>query len=102
MQSPEERSCLHTPSSVRLRSPDVVAMISETLVNVSRTWNPALKPTIRATESASSVRQLMPLVSKVKIGLYPMAKNVLLSHATTMQGHVWRHPIRQSGETMGC
>jgi hypothetical protein len=60
MQSSDDRSRLHTPSSCRLRSRPSVAMISETFVNVSRIWNPDLRLAIRVSESGASARRLMP------------------------------------------
>ncbi len=68
MRSPAERSCLQTRISFRRRSLSTFAVTSAMLVNVSRTKNPELKPAISASESRSSARRLMALVSGVQMG----------------------------------
>lgn len=75
MQSPERISLVQTTSNWRLRSAEVLAMISDTLVNVNRVWNPQFRPARNEGKSGSSARQPVPeieLVSRVMNGLYPM------------------------------
>jgi hypothetical protein len=85
-QSPDDRSRLQMSSCFRLRSPQVVAIISDTLVNVNRIWKPDLRPAIKAAKSGSSTRQFVPpilLVSNVRAGLYSKTNLSSRQHSTT-------------------